>query len=187
MTNWPNWVDAVVVIIITTTCYKGFGRGVLGEVLNLAGAVATTILTLDYAGIATGPVRQWGIVDPLLFGFIAFWAVFFAVLLTVHVLVRSLTQLVKWEPFHWVTRSLGLAVGGLRGLWWSGVILLALTSSGFVYLRESVEERSMVGPRLVTVARERLEQILDWVPGGMYREPGLFPAFKPGGGRRHSE
>ncbi len=159
-------------------CYRGFGRGVLAEALNLVGAVSAVALTVNYAGWVTGPMRQLVSFDPLLAGFLTFWGVFVIVLLSLHAAVRSLGQLVKWEPFHWTTRGVGLVLGGLRGIWWSGVLLLAFSASGFLYLQESVAERSILGPRLMGLSQQRLDQVLTWLPAGQLQGQTLFPAFK---------
>ena len=56
MTTWPNWVDLIILILILRMSYNGFGRGLLMEMLQLAGAVAITCLSVNY----------WGLVKTLL-------------------------------------------------------------------------------------------------------------------------
>ena len=171
---WPNWVDLIVVTILLRTCYSGFGRGLLAEVLNLVGAVGVTSLTVNYWAWLVHKLRPWLWMDTTLANFIVFAVSFLALMFMVHFIIRRLTELLKWERLHWAIQGVGLVLGGVRGLWWSGVFLVVLTSSGVVYLRSSVEERSVLGPRLVRVARDSLEQVADRFPGAGARGGGLL-------------
>lgn len=179
VTTWPNWVDLVIVIILLRTSYNGFGRGLLTEILSLAGAVCATIFTINYVNLVTRWVSPWVWFNQTVAGFIIFIALFLILIFVVHVVIRRLTEVIKWERLHWAVQGLGLMVGALRGLWWSGVILTVLTSSGVIYFQESVEQRSVLGPRLAQMARAHLEQIADRFPGASLRGPALIPPLKP--------
>ena len=172
--TWPNWIDLIVVTILLRTCYSGFGRGLLAEVLNLVGAVGVTSLTVNYWEWLAHKLRPWLWVNPTLADFLVFAVSFLALIFMVHFIVRRITELLKWERLHWAIQGVGLVLGGLRGLWWSGVLLVVLTSSGVVYLRSSVEERSVLGQRLARVARDSLEQVADRFPGAGARGGGLL-------------
>jgi len=172
--TWPNWVDLIIVTILLRACYSGFGRGLLAEVLNLVGAVGVTALTINYWAWLAHKLRPWLWMDTTLANFIVFAVCFLTLMFLVHFIVRRLTELLKWERLHWAIQGVGLVLGGLRGLWWSGVFLVVLTSSGVVYLRSSVEERSVLGPRLVRVAHDYLEQVADRFPGATQRGGGLL-------------
>ncbi len=179
MTVWPNWVDLLIVTIISITCYRGFGRGFLGELFNLAGAISATVLTLNYSSLVTKWLRRWVLwFNPTITAFIVFWAVFLILMVAVHMVVRRVAHLVKWEPLHWFTQAIGLTLGGLRGVWWSGFLALALSLSGFIYAQQSVEERSVLGPPLLRMYRPRLEQIADRFPGKGFRGNTLMPPAK---------
>ena len=106
-------------------------------------------------------------------------ALFLILIFAVHMIIRRVTNVIKWERLHWAIQGLGLMVGALRGLWWSGLILAVLTSSGVTYLQESVEKRSVLGPRLAQLARVQLEQVADRFPGASLRGPFLIPPMKP--------
>lgn len=179
MITWPNWVDLIVVTILLRTSYNGFGRGLLSEILSLAGAVCATIFTVNFSHLVTQRVSPWIWFGQTIAGFVIFMALFLILIFVVHVVMRRLTEVIKWERLHWAIQGLGLMVGALRGLWWSGVILAVLTSSGVTYLQESVEMRSVLGPRLAQLARVQLEQIADRFPGASLRGPVLIPPMKP--------
>ena len=181
MNKWANWVDLVIVIIVFRTCYSGFVRGFFSELLTVAGLVSVTALCINYAGFVTAWLRPWiGWADPTITSFLVFWGLFFGSLFLVHLLIKFLTTFIKWEKMHWFLQGIGITLGGLRGLWWSGVVVIAFVSSGFTYLRTSVEERSLVGPRLLSISREWFERVADGFPGAEYRGKPILPPLKAG-------
>ena len=148
------------------------------ELLRLIGAVAVTLVVVNYAGVVGGWLRPWWRIDAVLAAFLVFWGSFVIAMFVMNRLLGSAAQLITWEHSHWLTRGIGLLLGALRGLWWSGLILLALSSSGFFYLQESVEERSLVGPRLLAIAHDTLERLSDSFPGAHHRGPSLLPPVR---------
>ncbi len=179
MKTGPNWVDIIVITILFITCYRGFLRGLLSELLNLVAAVSATALTINYSGALTHGLQAWfSWVNPTLFVFLVFVGLLLTSIIATHYLVRFLAGLVKWERLNWVFEVIGLLMGGIRGLWWSGLILLMLASSGVGYLRASVEERSVIGPQLLPKSREGFEWASDRFPGAQYRAKTLVPPMR---------
>jgi len=178
VTTWPNWVDLIIVTFLIRGCYSGFGHGLLTELLNLAGAVSITALTVNWADAAGGWLGQWGWLSPRVAGLVGFWGVFVVLMAAVHFVVRRVTEVVKWERLHWMVQGMGLVFGGIRGLWWAGFLLVVLASSGFAFLRQSVEERSLFGPRLRDLSRETLVRVADVYPGATLRSGHLVPPMK---------
>ena len=179
MTTWPNWVDLIIVTILLRTSYNGFGHGLLTEILSLAGAVCATIFTINFSNLVTQRVSPWLWFNQTIAGFVIFVALFLMLIYVVHVVMKRLTEIIKWERLHWAIQGLGLMIGALRGLWWCGVILTVLTLSGVTYLQESVEQRSVLGPQLAQLARVQLEQVADRFPGAALRGLVLIPPMKP--------
>ena len=179
MITWPNWVDLIVATVLLRTSYNGFGRGLLSELLSLAGAVSATVFAVNYARVVAQAASPWIWFDQTIAGFVVFVGLFLILIVLVHIVIRRLTEIIKWERLHWAIQGLGLVLGALRGLWWSGVILVVLVSSGVTYLQDSVEQRSVLGPRLAQVARENLERVADRFPGASLRGPMLVPPLKP--------
>jgi len=173
--TWPNWVDLIVLILLFRGCYSGFGRGVLAELFNLALAVGTTMLVLNYWSVVAGWIVPWLWFDHTLGTFLLFLALLLLGVVLSHEILRRLGELVKWERLHWTTQGLGLILGGIRGLWWAGFILIVLASSGFVYLSESVEQRSVMGPRLISLAHESFSRVANRFPGAQHRGREFVP------------
>jgi uncharacterized membrane protein required for colicin V production len=153
------------------------------ELLSLAGAVSVTALTINYARLVTQTISPWIWFDMTVAGFLVFFGLFLMLVAGAHIVIKRLTDIIKWERLHWAIQGLGLMLGALRGLWWSGVIVVALTASGIIYLQESVEKRSVLGPHLVQVARQGIERVADRFPGASLRGPVLVPPLRPTAGK----
>ena len=145
------------------------------EILYLLGAISVTALTVNYWNLLLSWVRPWSSLPVQLIAPIVFWALFLIVLVFAHMVLHRLTGLIRWERLHWLIQGIGMIVGTVRGLWWSGLILLALTMSGFAYLQESVQQRSVVGPRLALLSRTQIEWIADKFPGARFRGDVFIP------------
>ena len=179
MKTWPNWVDLIVVIVLLTTCYRGYIYGLLAELLHLIGAVSATAVSINYAPTIAAWIEQWwSWPNPTTLTFLVFLCVLLALVGVVHWLLQLLTKLLKWERLNWIFEIFGLALGGLRGLWWCGVLMLMLSVSHVSYLQASVEERSVIGPHLLPVSRESLEWVTGRFPGVQYRSKTLVPPLK---------
>jgi len=98
-------------------------------------------------------------------------------MLLVHRVLRKLGSLIKWERLHWSIQGMGLVLGGIRGLWWAGLLLLIMLSLGVAYLTESIQDHSVLGPRFVNVATSSVGWVADRYPGRRARVV-LIPSMK---------
>lgn len=165
MTAWPNWVDLVIVTITLRTCYNGYVRGFITELCYFAGAVAATVLVVTYWEPLAGLLRPWVSLPPELLQAAVFWGFFLIVFVLSRAFIRRVTDFMKWERIHWSIQGMGMVLGTARGLWWSGFLLLAFSVSGFVYMQQSILERSVLAPRLTETSRVLLEQLVSKLPG----------------------
>ena len=176
--RWPNWVDVVILTIILRMGYNGSMRGFTTEILNLTGAVIITVFTVNFADLVTGWLQpQWWPL-PTIAPLVGFWGLFLLLLLGVHLLIKRVAQVIKWERLHWLIQGVGLIFGGLRGLWWSGFLLIVLASSGVIWVRQAVEERSLIGPSLLPASRTVLEQVANRFPVAQPRGSDLVPPIR---------
>ena len=169
----------MVTTLLLKTCYSGFCRGFLAELFHFLGVVGATILACKFHPVLSGFISPWlSIVDPAVLDV----ASFLFLLLSAFALIRAvsvrLAAHITWERLNWIMQSLGLLIGGIRGLWWAGLGLLMLLATDLPYLAESIEQRSLVSPTLVMMTRQTLVRVVDWAPG-----PGtpdvLVPSLHP--------
>jgi uncharacterized membrane protein required for colicin V production len=181
VTKWPNWVDLLIVTLVFKACYNGFVRGIATEALHLIGVVSLTVLTLNYGGVVATWLMPWVSWPPSLVALIGFWGLFAMLWLTMRLVIRRVTELLKWERVHWVIQGVGLFLGGLRGLWWTGFLLVVFISSGLPFLVTSVEQGSVLGPGLLKAARTTVVQVADRFPGAQRRGAVPVPPLQPKG------
>ena len=179
MPSAPNWVDIIVLTIVLRACYNGINRGLFTEIINLVGALCVTALTINYAGLVTNWLAPSIWLPIHISGVLIFWGLFTGAWFTMRYLRKRITQIVKWERFHWLLQGMGLFLGGIRGLWWAGFVLLAIVSSGYPALQESVEARSATGPRVLRLFRTGLDGVANRFPGAIHRTTTLIPPLKP--------
>jgi uncharacterized membrane protein required for colicin V production len=176
---WPNWIDLIILTVVWATCYNGFGRGFLAELLNLIGAVAITVLTSNYAGAVSRSVGTWLPLPPAVTAVVVYWGFFLMLWYGARTVRQRVAEVIKWERFNWFIQGMGLVLGGLRGLWWAGFVLLVFSSSGYGFLQESVGKKSVLAPRLLSSFDVSLEQIRHRFPGARLRGATPVPPLRP--------
>jgi uncharacterized membrane protein required for colicin V production len=137
----------------------------LTELLTLLGVVSVTALACNFYGVVAQWVLPWWRHDPNVLQLVCFFLLLFGGVLFLHALLRKLETLIKWERLHWTIQGMGLILGGIRGLWWGGLAVLLMLALGLPYLTNSIQERSVLGPHLVTVATQSIEWVADRYPG----------------------
>ena len=152
----------------------------LAEFLHLVGIVGVTILACTFHSSVTRVLAPWVVVvDRDTLDFISFLALLaLGWVIVVQCGVRALAKSLAGNQSGLSVPGLGLLVGGARGLWWAGLALLVLLSTGVPYLARSIQERSLLSPRLVTVSRTTLARLVEWTAGARAEGP-LIPPLPP--------
>ena len=152
----------------------------MAELLHLVGIVGATILACTFHGSVSRALASWIlVVGPNTLDFISFLALLaLGLAVFVQLGARTLAKSVTGNQLASSVQGLGLLLGGARGLWWAGLALLVLLSTGMPYLSRSIQERSLLSPRLVTVSRATLTQLVEWAVGSRMEGP-LIPTLSP--------
>ena len=174
----PNWVDLIILTIVFIKSYRGFYGGLLTELLHLIGLVSVTILTVNYSNVVLQWVSPWIVFGPVAALLIIFWLLFLSGYFLVYRVIGLISKVIKWERLHWTTQLFGLGFGLLQGLWLSGLVLMVLATSGFVYLQDSVQQRAVIGSRLLPMTSETVARISDSFPGAKNRLPSIVPPLR---------
>ena len=107
--------------------------------------------------------EQLGLKQPFL-NWLAFWTLFLVLVFAIRWLIKRVASFLKWDSLMWLTQWTGLALGAVRGLWWTGICLLILVSSGWSYLQESIEQRSLGGPKVIELWRQGITRVTEHLP-----------------------
>ena len=180
--KWPNWFDVFVLTLIFRMGYNGSLRGFFTEILNMTGSVIITAFTVNYAGLVTGWLQPQWWPAPHFAELAGFWGFFLVLVVGVRLILKRVAQVIRWERIHWTIQGMGMLLGGLRGLWWSGFFAVVLASSGVTWLQQSVEEHSLIGPSLLPASRAILEQVADRFPGAQPHGTEPVPPIIPSDG-----
>ncbi len=131
--------------------------------------VTITALSCNYYSVVALWLAPWWVWESSWLSFVVFLFLLSGGMLLFHLSIRKLIALVKWERVHWALQTFGLIFGGLRGAWWAGLMLLMCLSLGMPYLKQSVDERSVLGPRVLPTLQSGIETVVDWYPGHVGR------------------
>ncbi len=114
-----TWLDFAVMAILLVSLLLGLWRGLVYEVLSLAGWPVAFVLSKLFAGDVAPMIP--GVQDKIRIA-LAYAAVFIATLIVWGVLVWLLSKLMKATGLGWLDRVLGGLFGVLRG----GLVVLVL-------------------------------------------------------------
>lgn len=178
MVHLPNWVDLIILIIVFRTSYNGFGRGIVTELVNLVGVIAVVVGTIWFWPTAAGWVVSKTTWHSPYISVAVFWVLFIFLMVLMRFFFKAITDVIRWEHLHWLLQGLGLVIGCLRGLWWAGFLLIVLTSSNLEALQSSVQGKSLLGPHLEAISRERIVQMLGYFPKRPLGSSALVPPLR---------
>ena len=151
-----RWVDVAMVVVLAVSVFTGLARGLVFEVLSLAGWLAAYVAA-QWATPLLAPHLPVGVPGSAINDAAAFVLAFIVVL----VLWTVLTQLVRWlvraSPLNALDRLFGAAFGLLRG---GFVLLVVATVVGLLPLRQSAAWRQSHGAVWLNVALHGLKPLL---------------------------
>jgi uncharacterized membrane protein required for colicin V production len=147
-----NWVDVFFVICLIRTCYIGFSRGFTPELPRLICAFLTVVLSYQFSGrlglfLSKYPVIRPEAVDAL--AFIVLVAFFAVVSLGICMLYRVLMKASGPHMFEVVG---GFILGLVRGVVVASLLLNCISLFASDYVARSVNEGSLVGSKLISLA-----------------------------------
>lgn len=128
--------------------------------------VTATVLTCHVHARAAQLVSPWWPFNHSLLGFTCFILVLWvSAVIGAGLTVRLFTKLLQEHPIRRALPAVGLMLGGARGLWWAGMLLLIVLATERPYLTTSITQRSLVSPRLVKATQHNLRWLANRVPG----------------------
>jgi uncharacterized membrane protein required for colicin V production len=147
-----NWIDILIVIILSKICYTAFRTGLKIEIFKLLGTLASVYLALHYYTNISDNFR--GPNQKLPLEFMDFLS--FIVLLIVGYLVFFSLRLlfflfIKIEAEPNINKWVGLVLGIARGFLTASLIAFLLMISSLEYLKTSVKS-SYLGRTFIQIA-----------------------------------
>lgn len=157
-----SWIDLMLGVILLTSIAVGLWRGLVFELLSLAGWVVAYLGASPLAPV----VAQWlpaTRLGPALLHVLSLVLAFALILLVWGLAARLLKSLIQASPLSVLDRLAGAGFGALRGLLIGLVMVLV---AGFTPLAQSATWRSsQVAPWLQGV----MQQLRPWLPETLAR------------------
>ena len=143
-----TWFDYGVLTVLGLSLLLGALRGLVREMVSLAGWIAAFVLATAFSGIVAVQMPQS--LGPLLAGLLSFLLIFAGVLLVSGMVGLVLSLLVRAVGLGFLDRLLGAAFGVVRGV---AIALLAVLLAGLTPLpREPFWRQAALSGPFETVA-----------------------------------
>jgi membrane protein required for colicin V production len=124
-----QWFDYAVLTVLGLSLLVGILRGLMREMVSLAGWIAAFVLGTAFSGIVSAHMPES--LGPMLSGLLAFLLIFIGVLVVSGVVGLALSLLVRATGLGFLDRILGATFGLVRG---AAIVLLAVLLGGLTPL-----------------------------------------------------
>jgi uncharacterized membrane protein required for colicin V production len=171
-----NWLDIVIVLLVTLPTFFGFRKGFLRKLLGIAGIILGFILAVKFYDTLTPLLAKVIKENPVFVNVLSFLIIIGIVYGASIWLARFIANMNSGTSI--VDKILGTVVGFLQGLLVASVLLYNLSFANL----PSAETRnnSLLYGTVTKIAPAMFDKILEYFPGlqDLYREY-KTPVFKP--------
>jgi membrane protein required for colicin V production len=142
------WFDYGVLTVLGLSLVLGAFRGIMREMVSLAGWIAAFVLATAFSGMVAREMPDS--LGPMLSGLLAFALIFIGALVASGIVGLVLARLVRAAGLGFADRLLGATFGVVRGV---AIVLLAVLLAGLTPLpREPFWRQSVLSGPFETVA-----------------------------------
>jgi membrane protein required for colicin V production len=141
-----NIIDFIIAIPVLWGIIKGFSRGLIVEIAQLAALVLGCLLGSKFSYLLSDfLMNTFDISGPIL-PVVSFLAIFVAVIIGVMFMAKALSKLTKAVALGWLNRTGGMVFGGMKWLIVAGIILQVIITndSNYRIISESKREQSLL-------------------------------------------
>ncbi len=171
-----NWIDIVIVIIVTLPTWFGFRKGFLRKLLGIAGIIAGFILAIKFYD-SISPILSIVIKENPVFVNVLSFLIIIGILYGASIwLARFIANMNSGTSI--VDKILGTIVGFFQGLLVASVLLYNLSFADIP--NKTTRDNSMLYGTIVKIAPAMFDKIMDYFPGlqdiyNKYKNPVVKP------------
>lgn len=110
-----SYLDYIILAVIAIFTIKGLFRGIISEVMGLAGLVGSLILATKYMSNAAAWIAGYVNIPPALTTLLGFLLVFVACQFSVQLIIHFLHRVVQYTFMTWLDKLAGSVIGFLKG------------------------------------------------------------------------
>jgi membrane protein required for colicin V production len=118
-----NWLDIVLILIIASSIFSGFASGMARVIVGMGTTILAIILSVWFYGSMAGVFQEY-VSSRAIANIIGFFVVFVCIMVAGGLLGALLAKLFKWVGLGWLDRLLGGALGLVRGILISVVLIM---------------------------------------------------------------
>ncbi len=139
LVNQLRWTDIIVILIVCRCIYIGIKRGLGVEIFKLLGTLLSVFTCLHYYTVLGAFLSRPKFIPPDIGNFLAFILIF-SIFWSISFLIREMFLfLVKLQPIAAVDKWGGAFLGGIRGIFLSGIFLLIFIISPIPFLERGAK------------------------------------------------
>ncbi|HNX00271.1 MAG TPA: CvpA family protein [Candidatus Cloacimonadota bacterium] len=119
-------LDIILSLILVVFIVFGYRKGLIGELLQLAGLIATFLLVGRFAPLVkAGLIMKWHL-GPFLATLCSYLIIFILIAIIIQLVRMAMEHFVEALNLNFLNRSLGAAFGLLSGLFFFAIILILI-------------------------------------------------------------
>jgi len=160
-----NWVDILVIIIVTRMSYVAFREGFTHEIFPLIGTTFVMVFSLHYYGKFGEIISRELFNASIQFANFASFVMIAVVLTTICKLLNTLLNKIlkmQWNPI--IEKFGGLILGVVRASITASLILTVLSLTPLPYFQWSIRDKSLTGVYVLGIGPSIYERVSCYLP-----------------------
>jgi uncharacterized membrane protein required for colicin V production len=145
-------VDYLAAVAVLRGCYVGYRSGLFPELLRIAGYVITVAVTFRFYETLAQTLTLKTFLNLTSATAVAFITLLIVVFVVVKLLTFILLKILKVGEGGFFYRLIGLIVGACRWVILLSLIFMCIDYLPMESLKKDIHERSVVGPKVATIA-----------------------------------
>jgi membrane protein required for colicin V production len=142
-------LDIILALILVTFIIFGYRKGLIGELLQLAGLIISFLLIGKYAPLVkAGLIMKWNL-GPFLATLCSYLLIFILIAIIIQLVRMGMEHFVEALNLNFLNRSLGAVFGILSGLFFFALILILIDLLPFA----SKFEHATVNSKVIQTSR----------------------------------
>ncbi len=159
-----NWLDLIILVVITAAIIQGVRAGLIRSIFNVAGLAAGLLAAINYYAPAGSMIVRHINLPQIVADALSFIVIFAVITASVHLVGSFIAILTKIKLFRFADRAGGIAAGLLIGIMLVGVILIMVTAFPLFNGFHDQIEQSYLAPTIVENTQQVYEGLGELLP-----------------------
>lgn len=135
-----NWLDIVITLIVVLTAVRSFSRGLIREVVEVAGMIAAIFLAYEYYEVGGSYLQQSFGLSPTVANILAFAGILIGTAVVAGLIEWVLSRVLIFAPIRLADRLGGMGFGCIKGFLLVCLLVGLLSALPFSFTYTSLEQ-----------------------------------------------